>query len=387
MKILVISQRIPSENKNGDQKIAFNRLSFMSKLGYRIELVCFRSKKKIEDEESKKILEKKGINVHFVSLNIFEVFLNLTLALFNNKLPFQCALFKSKKFSKKTKAIFENLKIDAIYCVMIRVSANIDWYSGKLFVEMVDSMGLNFLRRVQTSIGIKKLFFKIEQKRASVFEKFLANKSSCSFVVSSIDKKKIDSLKVKTAPLGVNIIEKERKITEEQTIIFSGNMFYQPNIHAVSWFIKNCWKDILIKLPKAKLKIVGSRPASSIVSISKIYPSIEVTGRVPSIFDFLCKAKVSIAPMWSGSGMQIKILEAMACSVPVVCTSIGIGDIKATPGKDLLVADTVDDFTRKVIYMLQSISKNKEIGKNGQEYVKKFHNWEILNKKFINEWN
>jgi len=87
--------------------------------------------------------------------------------------------------------------------------------------------------------------------------------------------------------------------------------------------------------------------------------------------------------MQSGSGIQNKILEAMSCGVPVVTTNIGFGDLKAVVGKDLFVEDKAKDFTKKVIYMIKSKKQNMLIGKNGQKYVRRYHNWKILNKIFI----
>lgn len=387
MNIIAISNRVPALNKTGDQIVSFYRLNYLAKLGHSIDVVCFQSINIKDDNLAKQILKKKGIHVHFIQLNIFESILNLTKAMFNKDLPFQCAFFKSKKFSNKVKVLFKNKKIHSIYCVMIRVAPNIDWYQGKLLVEMIDSMGLNFLRRSKMTKGLKKWILKKEQKKASNYEKNLADRSYRSFVVSSIDQKKIASSNLRVLPLGVNIFNKKRKISKNPIIIFSGNMFYQPNVDAILWFVKHCWSNILKEEPKTKLLIVGSNPAANIILLANKYSSINITGRVPSVFNILNKATVSIAPMQSGSGMQIKILEAMACAIPVVCSTIGIGDIRAKVNKDLLVADTGKDFSQKVIYMIRSMQQNRIIGKNGQLYVAEKHGWENLNQKFINLCN
>lgn len=383
MNIIAISNRIPAENKKGDQLISFNRLVYLAGLGCSIDLVCFQSENLKDDDQAKKILEKKKIRVHFIKFNIFEGIINLLKSFFSNDLPLQSTFFKSKEFTKRIKTLHKNKKIDFIYCVMIRVASNINWYNGKLILEMVDSMGLNFLRRFHTAKGLKKWILKREQIKVSNYEKSLADRSYRSFVVSSIDQKKINSKKVQVTPLGVKIFNKLRKTTKKPVIVFSGNMFYQPNIDAITWFVKYCWSNILMELPKAELLIVGSNPTSEITSIEKKNPSIKVTGRVNSVFEVLNKASVSIAPMQSGSGMQFKILEAMACAVPVVCTSIGIGDIKAIKDKDVIVTDTPNEFAQKVVDIVKSQRQNDRIGKNGQLYVYKNHNWKKLNEKFV----
>jgi glycosyltransferase involved in cell wall biosynthesis len=383
MNIIAISNRIPAENKRGDQSVSFHRLIYLAILGHSIDLVCFQSENLKDDDKAKKILEKKKIRVHFIKFNIFEAIINLLKSFFSNDLPLQSTFFKSKEFTKRIRILHKDKKIDFIYCVMIRVAPNINWYNGKLILEMVDSMGLNFLRRFHIAKGFKKWIFKREQIKVSNYEKSLADRSYRSFVVSSIDQKKINSRKVQVAPLGVKIFNKFRKTVKKPIIVFSGNMFYQPNIDAITWFVKYCWSNILIQLPKAEFLIVGSNPTLEITAIEKKYPSIKVTGRVNSVFEVLNKASVSIAPMQSGSGMQFKILEAMACAVPVVCTSIGIGDIKAIEDKDVIVTDTPNDFAQKVVDIVKSQRQNDRIGKNGQLYVYKNHNWKKLNEKFV----
>jgi polysaccharide biosynthesis protein PslH len=382
MRILTISSRIPDKNGRGDQKVSFYRIDYLIKCKYLVELVCFENKK--SDLEAKKILQKKGVRLHLIKFNIIEIFFSLIKSIFDKNLPFQCALYKSKKFTEKVKSLYKSKNFKAIYCIMVRVAPNISWYKGILFLEMIDSLGLNFTRRFLASKGIKKLFFYIESQKIAKYEKKLANRSQKSFITSEIDKKKIESPQVEVIPLGTDIYQKPRRYSRCPKIIFSGNMFYKPNIDAIIWFSKYCWNDILNARPDSKLIILGSNPDKKVISLKKNYSSIIITGRVSSVYNVLSKATVSIAPMLNGSGMQSKILESMACAIPVITTQIGLGDIKAKINYDLLVADTPAEFVKKIILLINSKKINKKIGINGQRYVLKNHNWDNLNKKFIN---
>ena len=87
--------------------------------------------------------------------------------------------------------------------------------------------------------------------------------------------------------------------------------------------------------------------------------------------------------MQSGSGMQFKILEAMACGVPVVTTARGLGDISASPGKDILVADSPKDFSRAVVSLLESEPLSRDVGDRGLRYVRANHSWDVLNERFV----
>jgi len=383
MKLIAITARIPILNSKGDQLIAYNRIIHLAKIGHKIELICFGSNKKIENRKAKEILEKNGINVHLIKWNFFEAFFNILKSFLFDTLPLQCAFYKSKKLSKKIKHIYQNNQIDLIYCVMIRVVPNIEWYKGKLLIDVIDSMGLNFLRRYKKKKSLMKWILKKEKESVSKYEKNIINKSYISFVVSSVDQKYIGSKNVKVLPIGVNIYGRKRKINKDPILIFTGNMSYDSNIESIIWFIKYCWSNILIKEPKSKLYVVGNNPSAALKSISKKFQSIIITGKVISIYKYINKATVAIAPMQSGSGMQNKILEAMACGIPVVSTSLGVGDIKAVKNRDLLVADDPKSFSDKVVLMIKSKDLNHEIGNNGLKHVEINHNWESINNTFV----
>lgn len=384
MKIIAISNRVPAPEMKGDQVVSFFRLNYLAKMGHRIELVCFGDSRRSEDQNARMTLESSGVVVHFVHWKPLEAALNLLGAVLNHKMPLQCAIYRSDEFSKTVDKVAQTLKPDALYCVMVRVAENANIFEGKIFVEMVDSMGLNFSRRVALSNFVARWILDLERRRVSAYEKALAERSELSFVVSEIDRRMIDSKKVDVIPLGIDInrFSIKRRTCEFPVIAFTGNMNYQPNVDAICWFIQYCWAFIKQAMPGVCLVIAGNNPQSRLVALGESDTSIMVTGRVPSIAEVLNAASIAIAPMQSGSGMQFKILEAMACGVPVVTSTLGLGDIGAEVGKDLLVGDTPDTFVIAVLQLLRSPELREAVGKAGMRYVRQYHTWDALNSYF-----
>jgi glycosyltransferase involved in cell wall biosynthesis len=105
-------------------------------------------------------------------------------------------------------------------------------------------------------------------------------------------------------------------------------------------------------------------------------PGIVVTGFVPSMPNALNRATVAVAPMRSGAGIQNKILEAMACGLPLVTTTIGLGGIAAVPGRDLLVADGTKEFADAVVSVLRTTERAGELGENARARVLEDYTWE-----------
>jgi glycosyltransferase involved in cell wall biosynthesis len=212
----------------------------------------------------------------------------------------------------------------------------------------------------------------------------MVSKSRKSIVVSQIDADYIGLEKVEVIPLGIDedFFRGFKKNFIFPIIIFTGNMNYHPNIISISWFISLCWPGILSRVPNAELRVVGAHPTRKLLDLASTSRRVKILGRVPSIADELSVATVAIAPMQSGSGMQFKILEAMACNVPVVSTTLGLGDIDALPNEDVLLADSAADFSDQVIKLLMNEDLAKNIADNARKLVSARHRWDNVNEAF-----
>jgi glycosyltransferase involved in cell wall biosynthesis len=223
----------------------------------------------------------------------------------------------------------------------------------------------------------------MECKRVSAYEVNVAQQATLSFVVSKFDQKFIGHEKVQTLPLGINCLDffKQPSGGLDPTIVFTGNMNYKPNVDAVLWFFGQCWVKLKLAVPAVRWVVAGSNPTARVLAL-RADGAIKVIGRVESLAAVINAARLSIAPMQSGSGMQFKILEAMACGVPVVTTSLGLGDIAAKPDQDVIVADTADEFVQSIVNLLGSSDLRQSIGDAGLRYVNSNHTWDALNSEF-----
>lgn len=381
MNILFMSPRFPYPTLKGDQLIVYQRIKELSEF-FDITLLTFYEDKKDLDEIDH--LKQFCSEIVTVRLSRYQTIKNVVTGLFSSNLPLQVSYFQSKKYQQELDRIIRRKKIDLIHTYTLRLSEYTKGRKIPVVYELIDSMQLNIENMVREERLPKKWIYKIEQKRMAEYEDLLCKNEQFVSVVAEKDKERIAAEHIRVIPNGVDLshFRPSKVHPVKGTIIFTGNMGYLPNVHAVRWFIKYCFPIVKEAIPYATFKIVGANPSAAVKSLHN-NKSVIVTGYVESIVEELNKAELSVAPMRSGSGMQNKILEAMACGLPVVTTHNGLEGIWAEPGDEIWVADTPETFAQAVISVLSDSKDYKIRSEKARKYVEEHHSWKTSNKKVI----
>lgn len=162
--------------------------------------------------------------------------------------------------------------------------------------------------------------------------------------------------------------------------LFLGGSFYDgknsPMGHAAFWFIENILPSVVEKHPDIILNIIGVGSKEVLASID--HPNVKVHGMVPSALPFLCTASASIVPLHFESGTRFKILEAGACRVPVVSTTLGAEGIPVTHEQDILIADEPQAFAEAICRMVESPSWADGLGNRLYDLVRRNFSIETL---------
>jgi glycosyltransferase involved in cell wall biosynthesis len=169
---------------------------------------------------------------------------------------------------------------------------------------------------------------------------------------------------------------------EPETIVFSGKMSYHANISMVDFLVCEIMPKVWVKHPCAQLVIVGKDPPAKIKNYAR-NPLVKVTGTVADIRPYLQHATVAAVPLVYGVGIQNKILEAMACTTPVVTNSTAMSALQAEAGRDILVANSSEEFSNELLRVIENPSLQRELGHAGFEYVKNNHDWNKIAKELM----
>ncbi len=252
--------------------------------------------------------------------------------------------------------------------------------------DSVDCITHLFHKASKHSInGLTRWLMRFDLGRTAHYEGWLLNQFDQVVVTSHIDKKALLALinqnerspNIAVLPNGVdlNYFKPDKGIVREQaTLVVSGKMSYHANFTMVHYLVKEIMPAIWSHRPDVKLWVVGKDPPPEIRAFA-INPAISVTGSVGDIRPYLQRATIAVAPLIYAAGIQNKVLEAMACATPVVSTSQAISALSVQPDRDILIADEPGEFAGKVLSLLNSPQKLREIGQAGRRYVEERHSW------------
>lgn len=373
MKILFISPRVPYPPIKGDKLRTYHFIKRLSKK-HDIDLCTFYENKEelVGLEEMKKYCSE----VRSVFLPKHQAYVNILRTCYN-LLPFQVNYYYSKSMEREIFELTMANTYDIVYISLQRMMLYADYVkSGKIVLDRIDALSLNMKRRAENERNpIKKAIFYFEYLNVRHYERSAKRKYDWCVITSEVDKMAIGDNNIIVVPNGVDTeYFQPQKIEKDIDIIFTGNMGYFPNIDAMKYFSKDIMPKILRKRPDIKLYIVGTAPVNDIKSLNddKI---VFVTGFVKDIREYLNRAKVFIAPLRSGSGIQNKILEAMACALPVVTTLYGNAGIKAEAGKQLVMADEPFEFSQRVLELLKNEQKRIEVGNEARKMAISNFSW------------
>jgi sugar transferase (PEP-CTERM/EpsH1 system associated) len=164
---------------------------------------------------------------------------------------------------------------------------------------------------------------------------------------------------------------------EDGQLVFTGVMNYYPNVDGCVWFAKEILPAVRERFPEARFTIIGSHPSPSILALSRV-KGIEVTGFVDSVTDRVQRGAVAVAPLRVARGIQNKVLEAMACGLPVVGSTLATQGVEGQAGRDFLVADDATAFADAVCSLLQQPERAQSLGAQARAFVEEHYNWNLV---------
>jgi glycosyltransferase involved in cell wall biosynthesis len=191
--------------------------------------------------------------------------------------------------------------------------------------------------------------------------------------------------RVVAVPNGVDLdhFKPNDRPTAPATVLFTGKMSYHANSAAALRLVQSIMPLVWRHRPDAKVVLAGKDPSAAIRSLTSD-PRVTVTGYVDDLREHFWSATAVIAPLVYGTGIQNKVLEALACGVPVVASPKACEGLSATAGRDVLVGQNDEEVAAHVITLIEHAEVRKRVIEDGRRYVTAHHNWTTLGHALVN---
>jgi len=236
--------------------------------------------------------------------------------------------------------------------------------------------------RGKRSRGLARALLAIEQGAWSRYERGLIDSAEAVVAFTDEDLEVLKSLSLRasrtrftTIPFGVEVPEPIPPRPEDlpPVVLFIGNYRHPPNLVAVERLVTAIFPEVRRQVPDVQLRLIGPNLPPGLQSLEG--QGIEAPGFVSDLRPHMQEASVIVAPMWTGGGMRVKVLEALASGRPLVSTRLAAAGLDVTDGKELLLADTDGAFADAIVTLLRDPALASDLGGAGREWVGRNSAW------------
>ncbi len=382
MKILQLCRKFPYPLKDGESIAVTSLAKGYQELGIALTLLSFNTIKHFCEIDKLPPTFNHYEAIHTVYLDNFPEPKGAFLNLFSKK-SYHISRFTTKAFtSELTKILttnsFDIIQLESVYFapylpIIRKLSkAKVVMRAHNVEFEIWDRVAKNttFLPKKWYLTYLVKKLRRFEVAQLANYDLLLAMTAKDLTYFQKLGYQN-DSL---ITPIGLqlNNYQKDEIVPQKPALSFIGSLDWVPNQEGLTWFLAEVWRDLRKQFPNLEIHIAGRNTPDWI--FNKAGNGIIVHGEVPNASEFLVKYPISIVPLFSGSGMRVKILESMALARAVVTTQLGLEGIPAQHKKELLIADSKEAFLETIGWVLQNEPEMLAIRKAARYFIE--HNYD-----------
>ena len=378
MRILQLMNKVPWPPKDGGAIACLNLSKGFSMLGHEVTVLSMNtSKHHISIDDMPADLRRKA-DFRLVEVPASITWIEATLNLLFSKLPYNAQRFISDEFSNELVKLlneksFDVIQLEGLYlCPYIPV---IRKYSKALISYRAHNIEYEIWERTATlSEGFRSKYLRNLSKRIKRFEESYLNSYDLLVPITDRDGIILDKLGNSkprhTSQTGIDfasLVPTARKL-EFPSLFHIGALDWAPNQEGLIWFFNQCWPKIHLQNPELKFYLAGRNAPEWFERIIKL-DGVVYLGEINDAYDFINSKAVMVVPLFSGSGMRIKIIEGMALGKPIVTTTIGTEGIPTENGKNILIANDVDSFVEAINQLINDRGLSDWIGTNAIGFI------------------
>lgn len=385
MRILLLCNKSPWPPLEGGP-IAMNAMATgLLEAGHQVRILAINSNKYSVSLQSvpEEYRRRTAFQTVYIDLSVkpWPAFLNL----FTGK-SYHVERFISQEFSSALTTILKTEKFDIIQFETLFTSPYLEIIRSLSDARVVlRAHNIEHLIWQRSAAGcrnpLKKIYLSHLAATLKQFELKTANEVDGIVAITEKDatffRQAAPGIPVIAIPFGINTQEVVKTYTKSAdtsypSLFHLGSMNWIPNQEGIGWFIRKVWPVLSVKYPGLRFHLAGREMPGWLKNIN--IPGIVVDGEVPDARLYMLSHGIMIVPLFSGSGIRIKIIEGMLAGKAIITTSVGAEGISYTNGSNLLIANNVEEYTDAIEKCLNSPDLIGELGQKARDLVIKKHN-------------
>jgi sugar transferase (PEP-CTERM/EpsH1 system associated) len=380
MKILVLLSRFPYPLDKGDKLRAYHQLHYLAGQGHEICLLALSDEAVgAEALAAVRPLCRGGLHVH--RLGRVARGRGLVRALATAGRPLQVGYFYEKTAQLLVDKLVAEFRPAHVYCQLIRMAEYLRPHAGQVpaTLDYMDVFSAGMARRAATAPAWQRPVLALEASRLAAYEAAAFGWFRHHTIISNQDRQLIphaakDTITIVPNGIALDYFQPQPLVEKRYDLLFCGNMGYHPNVDAACWLAEEILPLVQQRHPGASLLVAGTSPAPRVQALAS-RPGVAVSGWLPDIRTAYAQARVFVAPMRVGTGLQNKLLEAMAMRLPCLTTSLANNALRGTPGHHLLVADSAPALAEDLASLLADQAAAARLAAAGRTFVAATYDW------------
>ncbi len=380
MKIVFLCQRVPFPPDKGERTRAFHQIRWLAR-AHDVHVLALA-----EDDSAAAApdaLDRLCSSVETFRLDPTGSRLRAGLAALTGS-PLTPAFFRSPELARRSQELARTAPPAAVVACSSSTAQYARIFDGvPKVLDLVDVDSAKWAVLAEDARFPWGPIYRLEAKRLRAYERAQVAAFERIALTTGSELEKLRSFtpaeNAFVLPMGIDIEAygaTERQEAAVPTLLFTGQMDYQPNVVAMTRFVHDVFPRLRKQRPTLELKIVGRAPAPEVRALSSS-AGVEVTGEVPAVEPYLARAWAFVAPLRETVGVPTKIIEALAASVPTVATAAAARglDQDAVAGRDFLVARDDDELEAMIDRLLGEQHLRERIGASGRRLACRSYSW------------
>ncbi|WP_017444366.1 TIGR03087 family PEP-CTERM/XrtA system glycosyltransferase [Gayadomonas joobiniege] len=386
MHLLVLAHRLPYPPNKGEKIRTYHQIEYLIQMGHQVTLLA-PAEASDDRIQADRLQQKVGCQVTVFAQPWRK--LKMLVALLTKK-SLSVANFYNNGLQKLFDQMLGEQTYDAVLCTAssmaeyILQSQAIKNSNVELMMDFMDLDSDKWRQYSEHATWPMQYLYKREWQLLAPYENRIHNTfDHCLFVSEqevALFAKQLDT-PCKAVAIGNGIdlsmfsVCNYHQKPQPPELLFTGVMDYQPNVDAVIWFVNHVWPTLKHNHPEIKFIIAGMNPTPAVTALAK-NKDVEVTGFVENIVPYYDNARIFVAPFRLARGVQNKVLQALACGIPVVATPMGAEGIECEAADGLITANTASQFAKEIDRLIEQPDKAAELAIAARACIEHKYSWQ-----------